>query len=126
MSPTNKRAAYKREKVPNKVVYVQKKQYLCREKGDICMETSQVQTTFRITLPNADARFLKRLSANMGWQVVRMPVAYDQSVRKNEMTEDEFRTKLAHSKQQFEMGHIVTMQPDETADNFIQRLLCTQ
>ncbi len=90
------------------------------------METSQVQTTFRITLPNADARFLKRLSENMGWQMVRMPAANAQSVHKNEMTEEEFRTKLARSKQQFETGHIVAMQPGETADKFIQRLLCTQ
>lgn len=90
------------------------------------METGQVQTTFRITLPNADARFLKRLSENMGWQVVRMPAATDQPVRKEEMTETEFRTKLARSKQQFEMRHIVAMQPGETADKFIQRLLCTQ
>lgn len=36
------------------------------------METTGIQSTFRITPHNADARFLKRLSENMGWQLMRV------------------------------------------------------
>lgn len=51
------------------------------------METTGIQSTFRVTLPNADARFLKRLSENMGWQVMRVPAAKTPPVRKERKTE---------------------------------------
>ena len=88
------------------------------------METTPTQTTFRITLPNTDTRFLKRLSENMGWQVVRIPA--ETSTRKVSMTKAEFQAKLAHSKQQYATGEMVTMQPNETTETFMQRMLCTQ
>lgn len=51
------------------------------------METTGIQSTFRVTLPNADARFLKRLSENMGWQAVRVPAAQTPPARKERKTE---------------------------------------
>ena len=90
------------------------------------METKGIQSTFRVTLPSADARFLKRLSENMGWQVMRVPAAKEPSARKEKMTEAEFRTKLARSRQQAAHGEVTAMQANETGDAFIQRLLCTR
>lgn len=89
------------------------------------MEATPTQTTFRITLPNADTRFLKRLSENMGWQVVRVPATHMPSTRKVTMTEAEFRDKIAQARQQYAAGEVVAMQPDETAEDFMQRL-CTR
>ena len=89
------------------------------------MEATPTQTTFRITLPNADTRFLKRLSENMGWQVARMPATHTPSMRKVAMTETEFREKIAQARQQYAAGEVVAMLPNETAEDFMQRL-CTR
>ena len=90
------------------------------------METTGIQSTFRVTLPSADVRFLKRLSENMGWQVMRVPAAKTAPARKERMTEEEFRAKLVRSKQQAAQGEVIAMQANETGDAFIQLLLCTR
>ncbi len=88
------------------------------------META-AQMTFRITLPKADTHFLKRLSENMGWQVVRMPASKESAPRKVAMTEEEFRAKIVRARQQYAVGEVVTMQPNETSEDFIERI-CTR
>lgn len=95
------------------------------KKGEKTMEETPTQTTFRITLPNADTRFLKRLSESMGWQVVRVPATHTLSTRKVTMTEAELCKKIAQAKQQYAAGEVVAMQPNETAEDFMQRL-CTR
>lgn len=57
----------------------------------------------------------------MGWQVTTVrPKRKAQP--KVEMTEDEFRAKLAHSKAQAEAGNVVTMRQNETAEQFLDRI----
>ncbi len=77
--------------------------------------------TLLITLPAADAPFLRRQSRNMGWQVTTVRPKRN-AQPKVEMTEDEFRAKLAHSKAQAEAGNVVTMRQDETAEQFLDRI----
>lgn len=79
--------------------------------------------TLQITLPAGDASFLRRQSRNMGWRVttVRAPRKLAPKVK---MTEDEFRAKLAYSSSQLAEGKVITMRPEETAEQFINRMLC--
>lgn len=79
--------------------------------------------TLQVTLPLADAAFLRRQSRNMGWHIVtlRQKPASEPKVK---MTEEEFRAKLAHSSAQAEAGHYIEKRTDETVEQFIDRLLC--
>lgn len=79
--------------------------------------------TLQITLPIADAAFLRRQSRNMGWQIttVRPKTAVEPKVK---MTEAEFRTKLERSSRQAAEGKTFRMRDDETAEQFVNRLLC--
>ena len=79
--------------------------------------------TLQITLPAADATFLRRQSRNMGWHVttIRSPRLKQSKVT---MTEDEFRAKLAQSSAQAAEGKVIAMRADETAEQFIDRMLC--
>lgn len=87
------------------------------------METAM--RTLQITLPVADASFLRRQSRNMGWQVVTLrPKPVSES--KVKMTEAEFRAKLAHSSAQYAEGKTIAMHAEETPEQFIDRLLCMQ
>ncbi len=87
------------------------------------METAM--RTLQVTLPLADASFLRHQSRRMGWRVttVRQKPEPEPKVK---MTEEEFRAKLAHSSAQFAEGKTVAMRPDETPEQFIDRLLCMQ
>lgn len=77
--------------------------------------------TLQITLPSADAAFLRRHSRNMGWEIVtiRSPRKKEPNV---EMTEEEFRAKLAHSSQQAADGHYVEKLPNEIMAQFLDRV----
>lgn len=82
-----------------------------------------VMRTVQITLPVADAAFLRRQSRNMGWHIttVRSKVAVKPKIR---MSEAEFRAKLQRSSKQAEEGKTIRMRDDETAEQFVNRLLC--
>jgi hypothetical protein len=77
--------------------------------------------TLQITLPSADAAFLRRHSRNMGWKIttIRTPRVQEPKV---EMTEEEFRAKLAHSSAQAASGHYVEKLPNETMAQFLERV----
>ncbi len=79
--------------------------------------------TLQVTLPVVDAAFLRRQSRNMGWHVttIRPKRAVTPKVK---MTEEEFRAKLAYSSAQAEAGHYIEKKPEETVEQFIDRLLC--
>ena len=79
--------------------------------------------TLQVTLPIADAAFLRRQSRNMGWHVttVRTKAVVEPKVK---MTEAEFRAKLEQSSKQAEEGKTFRMRNDETAEQFVNRLLC--
>jgi hypothetical protein len=89
------------------------------------METTM--TTVQITLPISDARFLKRLSGNMGWMLAR-PTSKQKSVvsgkTKITMTKEEFCTKVRQSSAQKAEGKTIAMQANETSEQFLNRLLC--
>ncbi len=84
-----------------------------------------VTRTLQVTLPLADAAFLRRQSRNMGWHVVTVR-SKPQTELKVKMTEEEFRAKLAHSSAQGTTGQTIAMQENETSEQFIDRLLCMQ
>ncbi len=92
-------------------------------KGAQVMETAT--RTLQITLPLADAAFLRRQSRNMGWHVVTVRTKAP-SEPKVKMTEEEFRAKLAHSSAQGAAGQTIAMHENETPQQFIDRLLCMQ
>lgn len=77
--------------------------------------------TLQITLPLADAAFLKRQSRNMGWQIItiRSPRVRQPKVK---MTEEEFRAKLEHSSAQGAAGLYVEKRQDETMEQFLDRV----
>ena len=79
--------------------------------------------TVQVTLPIADAAFLRRQSRNMGWQIVtvRPPRAKKPKVA---MTQEEFRAKLEHSSAQAAQGKTIRMHENESSEQFINRLLC--
>lgn len=79
--------------------------------------------TVQVTLPIADAAFLRRQSRNMGWQIitVRSPRTQQPKVA---MTKEEFRAKLEHSSAQATQGKTIRMHENETSEQFINRLLC--
>ena len=79
--------------------------------------------TLQITLPIGDASFLRRQSRNMGWHVTTIRPKRE-ITSKVKMTEEEFRTKLAHSSAQAAEGKVIKMLSDETAEQFINRMLC--
>ena len=89
------------------------------------METTM--TTVQITLPVSDARFLKRLSGNMGWMVAR-PSAKQKAVvsssPKINMTQEEFCEKIQYSSAQKAEGKTIAMRTNETSEQFLDRLLC--
>ena len=77
--------------------------------------------TLQITLPLSDASFLRRQSRNMGWLVttVRPPRMTRPKVK---MTEAEFRAKLEHSSAQAAEGFYVEKRPNETMEQFLDRV----
>ena len=77
--------------------------------------------TLQITLPAKDASFLRRHSRQMGWTIstIRSPRTKQPKV---EMTEDEFRAKLAHSSAQAAVGAYVEKLPNETMEQFLDRV----
>ena len=77
--------------------------------------------TIQVTLPIADAAFLRRQSRNMGWQIttIRSPRVQHPKV---EMTEAEFRAKLEHSSAQAAAGLYVEKRPNETMAQFLNRV----
>lgn len=77
--------------------------------------------TVQVTLPLVDARYLQRLSANMGWNIETIP-ARRVTKPKAKMTEEEFRAKINASSAKAKAGHYVTMLPDETGEQFIKRI----
>jgi hypothetical protein len=85
------------------------------------METAM--RTLQITLPVADAAFLRRQSRNMGWQIttVRPKRVVEPKVK---MTEEEFRAKVARSSAQAEAGLYIEKRADETVEQFVNRMLC--
>lgn len=89
------------------------------------METTM--TTVQITLPISDARFLKRLSGNMGWMLVR-PTTRQKTAVSNEpkisMSKEEFCEKVRQSSAQKAEGKTIAMQANETTEQFLNRLLC--
>ena len=89
------------------------------------METTM--TTVQITLPISDARFLKRLSGNMGWMVVRPTTKRKTVVSNNQkinMTQKEFCEKIQNSSAQKAEGKTIAMHINETSEQFLDRLLC--
>ena len=85
------------------------------------METAM--RTLQVTLPIADAAFLRLQSRNMGWHVttVRDKVNVEPKIK---MSEAEFRDKLERSSRQASEGKTIRMQENETAEQFVNRLLC--
>ena len=77
--------------------------------------------TLQVTLPLVDAAFLRRQSRKMGW-VVTTVRPKQVSRPKIEMTEEEFRAKLAHSSAQAAEGFYVEKRPDETMTQFLDRV----
>ena len=79
--------------------------------------------TLQVTLPIADAAFLRRQSRNMGWSVttIRSKAHLEPKVK---MTEAEFREKLERSSHQAAEGKTIRMREDETAEQFVNRLIC--
>jgi len=90
------------------------------ENGNITHMETQLKTV-QMTLPRADWTFLKRLSANMGWQARVVSHAPERKVK---MTETEFREKLEQSSAHAAAGQYVEMRADETIDQFVDRMLC--
>lgn len=90
------------------------------ENGNITHMETQLKTV-QMTLPRADWTFLKRLSANMGWQARVVSHAREGKVK---MTETEFREKLEQSSAHAAAGQYVEMRADETVDQFVDRMLC--
>lgn len=89
------------------------------------METTM--TTVQVTLPISDARFLKRLSGNMGWMVVQPKAkrkAAVSSSSKIKMTQEEFCEKIHNSSAQKAEGKTIAMRTNETSEQFLDRLLC--
>ncbi|MBQ4508479.1 MAG: hypothetical protein II970_06260 [Paludibacteraceae bacterium] len=81
----------------------------------------ETMSTLQITLPRADAAFLRRQSRGMGWEVKtvrsrRVPMP------KVEMTEEEFRAKLALSSAEGAAGHYVEKRKTETMEQFLDRV----
>ena len=79
--------------------------------------------TLQVTLPVADASFLRRLSRNMGWQVITIRSPRQQQP-KVKMTKDEFFAKLEHSSAQAAEGKTIRIHVDESSEQFVNRLLC--
>lgn len=79
--------------------------------------------TVQVTLPVADAAFLRRQSRNMGWQIVTVRPPRTQQP-KVAMTQEEFRAKLEHSSAQAAQGQTIRMHENESSEQFINRLLC--
>ena len=79
--------------------------------------------TLQVTLPAADAAFLRRQSRNMGWEVTTVRPKRT-TLPKTKMTEKKFRSKLEHSSAQAAKGQTIRMQENETSEQFINRLLC--
>ncbi|MCQ2342173.1 MAG: hypothetical protein MJZ75_01580 [Paludibacteraceae bacterium] len=79
------------------------------------------ERTIQVTLPLIDARYLRRLSANMGWKIATIPTR-KAATPKVKMTEEEFRAKVNASSEKAKAGHYITMLPDETGEQFIKRL----
>ena len=79
--------------------------------------------TLQVTLPIADAAFLRRQSRNMGWQIITVRPPRKQQP-KVAMTEEKFRAKLEHSSAQAAQGKTFRMQENESSEQFINRLLC--
>ncbi len=77
--------------------------------------------TIQVTLPLVDARYLQRLSANMGWNIKTVP-SHQVATPKVKMTEEEFRAKVNASSAKAKAGHYVAMLPNETGEQFIKRL----
>ena len=90
------------------------------ENSNITHMETQLKTV-QMTLPRADWTFLKRLSANMGWQARVVSHAPERKVK---MTETEFREKLEQSSAHAAAGQYVAMRADETVDQFVDRMLC--
>ena len=85
------------------------------------METAM--RTLQVTLPLSNATFLRRQSRYMGWHIttVRPKSVVEPKVK---MTEAEFREKLERSSKQALEGKTIRMRDDETAEQFVNRLLC--
>ena len=77
--------------------------------------------TVQVTLPVADAAFLRRQSRNMGWQIVTVRPPRTQQP-KVAMTQEEFRAKLEHSSAQAAQGFYVEKRSDETMAQFLDRV----
>ena len=92
-----------------------------KENYNILMATAL--RTLQVTLPIADAAFLRRQSRNMGWHVttIRSKAPLEPKVK---MTEAEFRAKLECSSHQAAEGKTIRMRDDETAEQFVNRLIC--
>jgi len=77
--------------------------------------------TVQVTLPVADAAFLRRQSRNMGWQIttIRAPRIQQPKIQ---MTEEEFRAKLEQSSAKAAAGMYVEKRPNETMDQFLERV----
>lgn len=66
-------------------------------------------------------KFAAQNEFNMGWKIttIRTPRVQEPKV---EMTEEEFRAKLAHSSAQAAAGHYVEKLPNETMAQFLERV----
>jgi len=82
----------------------------------------QTPVSVNISMPRADVAFIRQLGKRMGWSVSKAstPSAPD---RKIKMTESEFYAKLDHSIATSSEDTMSVMQPSETGQQFINRML---
>ena len=79
--------------------------------------------TLQVTLPIADASFLRHQSRRMGWKVTAIRPCRA-TMPKVQMTMEEFRAKLEHSSAQAAEGKTIRMLAEESSETFVNRLLC--
>ena len=77
--------------------------------------------TLQVTLPIADAPFLRHQSRKMGWEVTTVRTRRV-TQPKVQMTEKEFRAKLEHSSSQAAAGFYVEKRRNETMEQFLDRV----
>lgn len=75
-----------------------------------------------INMPRADIAFIRKLAKRMGWEVSKASTP-SAPQRKTKMTEEEFYAKLDHSIATSSEDTMSVMQPSETGQQFLNRML---
>lgn len=83
--------------------------------------TMTTSVSVNISMPRADVAFIRQLGKRMGWEVKASAPSAPR--RKIKMTESEFYAKLDHSIATSSEDTMSVMQPSETGQQFLNRML---